>query len=440
MKRLLATLSTCLAVTASCSQGNTTVAPPSRAPVSAEYFGLVLHSTVVPQKRPSGDRLTAWPSVPFGSWRLWDVRVLWPNLEPERGRWNFAMLDRYVALAEQHGVEVVLTLAMTPTWASVRPEEKGAYGMGFSAPPKDIEDWRSFVRTVAQRYKGRIRSFELWNEVNYPSYFSGTQDELVALARIAHQTLKAIDPSNVLTSPAVVGDRGHLDWLDSYLGRGGKDFADVLAYHFYVPKGRPEDMLPIIARVRQIMAKHGLDARPLWNTETGWWIKNAVAEPKLTAVDPTWKQLDADLAAAYVVRAYVLGAAAGLERFHWYAWDNPDMGLVDAGDQALKPAARAYAAVRNLLVGATFESCSSDMGAWTCRLALVGGQPALLAWRAGDDRGRMKLPPGWARASVEQVLDGNRYVAADDIEIGPQPVVVRQLAEQRPVVRPGARP
>ena len=425
MRRWLTMLASCIAMTSSVGQGLTTITAPSNSPVPPEYFGLIVHSTVVPQKRPAGNRLTAWPAVPFGSWRLWDVRVLWPNLEPQRGRWDFSNLDRYVALAQQHGVEVVLPLAMTPAWASARPEEKGAYGIGYAAPPKDIDDWRVFVRTVAQRYKGRIKAYELWNEVNYQRFFSGTPDELVELARVAYQTIKEVDPSNILTSPSVVGDRGHLDWFDNYMARGGKDYADVVAYHFYAPKGPPEAMLPIIARVRQIMARHGLAARPLWNTETGWWIKNVTVEPDAGAVEQDWKQLDAEHAAAYVVRAYVVGAAAGLSRFHWYAWDNPDMGLVEASDQALKPAALAFAAVRNLLVGSTFNACALDLGTWTCRLLLADGGPAMLAWRAADDTGSMKLPAGWTRVVAQRVFDGKPYITADSIQIGMHPVVLR---------------
>src|SRR5512146_3432261 len=40
---------------------------------------------------------TPWPSVPFGTWDLWDAGVQWPTLEPQRGIWDFSRLDSYVA-------------------------------------------------------------------------------------------------------------------------------------------------------------------------------------------------------------------------------------------------------------------------------------------------------------------------------------------------------
>jgi len=425
MKLRMATLLACLVLTGASGRSTPSLAPTAAGPIPAEYLGLHVHNLVVPFSRPPWQgRLTPWPEVPFGSWRLWDARAQWLNLEPQRGRWDFTTLDRYVALAAQRQIEIVLPLGLTPAWASSRPDEKAAYGFGMAAPARDMEDWRNYVRTVAERYKGRIRVFELWNEVNYKQFYSGTQDELVELARVAYQAVKAVDPANTFVAPAVVGAGGHLDWLDAYLARGGKDYADVVAYHFYVPKGRPEDMLPLIARVRQIMARHGLADRPLWNTETGWAIGNSAQTPSFGAVGADWRRLDGDLAGAYVVRAYLLGAAAGLGRFHWYAWDNPDMGLIDPGDQSLKPAARGFAAAGRLLVGSTLQDCREDAGTWACRLTGADGRALLVLWRTADDTARFAVPPEWAVATAVRVLDGVAVATAGTLEIGPQPVVL----------------
>ena len=73
------------------------------------YFGL--HVQRIVQTQPwytHGDKITPWPSIKYGSWRLWDAYVAWPNLEPERGKWNFKTLDRYVDLAEKAGIDLVL--------------------------------------------------------------------------------------------------------------------------------------------------------------------------------------------------------------------------------------------------------------------------------------------------------------------------------------------
>ena len=62
---------------------------------------------------------------------------------------------------------------MTPGWAAQDRNAKSHYFVGASSPPADIEDWRAYVRAVATRYKGRIRYWELWNEVNDKLFYSG---------------------------------------------------------------------------------------------------------------------------------------------------------------------------------------------------------------------------------------------------------------------------
>lgn len=73
--------------------------------VPANYFGM--HVGFVTPGTP-------WPAVPFGTWRLWDANVTWKDLEPQKGVWDFSKLDAFVALAQQHKVDIILPLALTP--------------------------------------------------------------------------------------------------------------------------------------------------------------------------------------------------------------------------------------------------------------------------------------------------------------------------------------
>src|SRR2546429_8360016 len=90
---------------------------------------------------------TPWPRVSFGSWRLWDAYVVWPNVEPQKGQWDFSHLDGYISLAESHSVEILLPLGLTPAWASSRPKEKSGYEPGNAAEPRNISDWSEYVRS-----------------------------------------------------------------------------------------------------------------------------------------------------------------------------------------------------------------------------------------------------------------------------------------------------
>ena len=88
-----------------------TLNPPT-SPVPGEYFGLHIHRAF---------STTPWPPVPFGSWRLWDAKVHWPQVETEKNRYDWRILDREVDLAEKHHVDLLMTFGFTPDWATGAP-------------------------------------------------------------------------------------------------------------------------------------------------------------------------------------------------------------------------------------------------------------------------------------------------------------------------------
>lgn len=386
---------------------------PSDEPIQRAYFGMHIHRA---------DTSTPWPGARFGSWRLWDAYVAWPNLEPKRGEWDFKRLDKYVAMAGLTGVDLLLPLGLSPGWASARPDEPSAYQPGNAAEPKNLNDWRNYVRTVAERYKGRIRHYELWNEPNLRNFYSGSVEAMLTLAREAYAILKQVDPSNQMAAPATTEGGKHLVWLDRYLALGGGNYLDVLSHHFYSPHEPPEAMLAVMDDVRAIMMRHGLSHKPVWNTETGWWLDNAAASSTFTS----WKKLKSDEAVAYVARALILGWAAGLERYYWYSWDHGNMGLIEPRDKTLKPAGVAYATVLRWLEGAVMTDCSSSEGFWTCTLKRPGATSARIVWQVTQGVTPWKVPANWSASEVE-TLEGARQrlsSAAAIIELGQKPVLV----------------
>ena len=98
------------------------------------------------------------------------------------------------------------------------------------------------------------------------------------LAARAYPIIKSIDPSAIVTTPAVSSSGwplSHDAWLDQYLAAGGGKFADVIAWHGYAgrndrPALPPEGLSEQIKALRNVLAKHGLSQLPIWNTEGGW--------------------------------------------------------------------------------------------------------------------------------------------------------------------------
>ncbi|MDD2857074.1 MAG: hypothetical protein PHU75_00210 [Candidatus Nanopelagicales bacterium] len=145
-----------------------------------------------------------WPNMPVTSLRIWDAHTAWLNIEPAPGQWAFARLDAFVAKAEEHHVQdIVLVLGGTPAWAAKQQRKTDApwLGKGSASPPEFWDDWTTFVDTVASRYQGRIKAYEIWNEPNSVTHWSGTACEWATLTELAAKQIAISDP----TARVVVG-------------------------------------------------------------------------------------------------------------------------------------------------------------------------------------------------------------------------------------------
>lgn len=395
--------------------------PPSTT-IPANLFGMHIHRAA---------KTTFWPTVPFANWRLWDAYVAWPNLEPKKGEWHFEVLDKYVSLANQHHVEVLLPLGLSPAWASARPAESSAYSPGFAAEPRDIEDWRNYVRTVATRYKGQIRYYEIWNEPNLQRFYSGSVEQMLILAREAYLILKQVDPLIAVVSPSATGANSGLSWLEEYLRRGGKAYADVIGYHFYVAPKSPEAMVRLIRKVQQIMKKYGVSNKPLWNTEAGWPIANSQsrADSKQVSFFKNMKALTQDEAVAYVARSFIVSWATGLKRFYWYAWDNTVTGLTEVDGKTVKLAAKAYAQTQKWLVGAKMTDCEANsQKTWICQLTRKGGYKAWLVWNP-DRKQTINVPSSWGVRQMRDLFGNKRSLPKfSRVQIGSSPLLLERSA------------
>jgi hypothetical protein len=327
-----------------------------------------------------------------------------------------------VDLATDHNVSVLITLGETPLWASARPHEKSAYGMGFAAEASDLEDWKNYIRTLAVRYRGRVKMYELANEPYFREldasreqrFFSGSVTTMVTMASIAQHVLKEVDPDIKLLSP---GFDNHANRLELFLKSGGGKYIDGVAVHLYTSDPKPEAMLANIKEFKTVLSQYGISDKPLYCTEIGY-------DPDLI---PNKELLlpFRDLLAAYIARVHVLGAAAGLSSIYWYSWDGLGGGLADAKLGSLNNAGKAYAQTLRWLQGSSVRSCQTDDGSvWTCDLTR-GNRKAWMVWNARGNR-TWSLPAAWQATEYESLTGTKASVAKDNtLRIGPAPILVK---------------
>jgi len=367
--------------------------PPAQ-PIPASYFGMHFHHFL--------NGRTTWPDMPVPEWRLWDAYVTWPDIEPVKGQWRFGKLDKYVSMAEEHGTGVLLPLGMSPSWASSHPPDA-------TAAPLDEADWGTFVKAVATRYKGRIQAYEIWNEPNLKSFWTGSLDQMVALTNAAAQIIHTVDPKAIVVSPAITATYG-VPWLADFLKKGGGRNVDVIGYHFYITPRPPEDLPGFIQSVRQVLSENDLGNKPLWNTEAGW-------------LQPSHFDSE-EIAAGVLARSYILNWACGIQRYYWYAWDNYKVTLKTTReeDQSVAPAGAAYKVIEQWLVGAQMVSVTENSGTWICELNRNGNRQWIV-WSPDGNR-KFDLPKTWNAKTLTPLLHDVRALVGATTEIGPVPVLL----------------
>ena len=395
--------------------------------IDASYFGTHFHRLVL---NPGEKNLrTKWPTSKIGSVRLWDSGTLWSEIATQPGQWKFDRIDSYVEQAFAHDAKVLYTLGGTPKWASARPNEKCPYGYGCAAEPVRMAHWEEYVRRVVQRYRGRIKAYELWNEPNFsdiardrgqPSFYTGNIAQMVEMARIARKVLDENDPDAILSTSGFVNGP---DRLELFLEGGGKQYVQAVAYHFY--SADSELFARQLVEVRSIMKRQGIESLPLWNTETGVEV-NLPGTPEPAGA----KSLSFSDAAARLAQFLVLGSAAGLEHYYHYAWDNPRSGMLTMSGERL-PSLDSYEKVQKWLIGSKMQGCKKMLPqAVICKGERVGTK-FVIAWSETKGSYFFPTPPNWGVNSIEHFLDTtpNSFNTINQdkgvrFELGPQPLFI----------------
>jgi hypothetical protein len=356
-----------------------------------------------------------WPDIPFGSIR--PAGTSWGALEPAKGQFDWHSLDTWVAQSQIHHVQLDYVFVNTPQWASTRPNE-GCIGKKFGcAAPPNLDDWTAFVTALATRYRGKISSYELWNEPNASGFWTGTPEQMVELAAHAYPIIKSIDPSAIVTTPAVSSTGwplSHEVWLDQYLAAGGGKYADVIAWHGYAgrndrPSLPPEELSEQIRALRRVLAKHNLAQMPIWNTEGGWG-KDAQLP-------------DQNAQAAFLTKWYLINFTNGIARAYWYQWDNAEWGTLWRDGSGVTPAGKAAQQIIAWLGGTTAAApcrLSQDSKIWECDLQ-KGSKLYRVVWSSTAESTFSNV----AGAVSITTLDGSRNAAdRKPITVTSQPLLL----------------
>ncbi|MCD4687539.1 MAG: beta-galactosidase [Anaerolineae bacterium] len=165
--------------------------------------------------------------------------VRWDEVEPTQGEYDWSTLDVPLQVAQEYGVQVLLTISTAPDWS----RDASTLSPYRTGPPIDPQRYADFLGVLLERYPDQIHAIEVWSQMNLDRHWSSTQglsaEEYVALLAAAYDAIKAADPDIIVISGAPSptgwndGVMAYDDfvYLDMLIDAGMLDTTDCMGAH-----------------------------------------------------------------------------------------------------------------------------------------------------------------------------------------------------------------
>jgi len=246
----------------------------------------------------------------------------WNGIEKKQGVYAWDFWDRLVAEAERHNIELIPYVAYTPEWAA-RPGEDF-----WKQPPRDNALFAEFMEKIAARYRGRIRSWELWNEPDLREYWQGTTAEFADLVRQGAAAVRRADPNAVIVLGGM--SLGPTPFFTQLMQQHRiAAYVDIIAQHGYPESWHPQrgeaiyfgwtrDIGELIAA-----SASGVD---FWLNEIGYpdYRYSATNASKYGGTDVFYRyEHTAQYQGAYLFKSFTMALASGNASIaSWYRIDD----------------------------------------------------------------------------------------------------------------------
>jgi hypothetical protein len=222
-------------------------------------------------------------------------QVEWTSVETAPGQFDWSELDSIVNTTSAANTKMLLSVQHAPTF--YRNANSGLF-------PSDPSTYRTFMQTVATRYKGKVQGYEIWNEENLSRETGvGNVDPSHYLPILAAGAtgVRAGDPGAMvlLGAPSPTGanvpgqsidDLQYLNQLYALNSGEAKQYYDAVSAH---PSGfsNPPDCTPQtptcslsggwnndssffaftrVAQYRDVMVRNGESNKKIWFSEFGY--------------------------------------------------------------------------------------------------------------------------------------------------------------------------
>ncbi len=221
-------------------------------------------------------------------------QVHWSEIQREPDWWDPAPVDRMMEIYEGTDTRIMISVVGAPDWAR-DPEGEQLLA--------DFEPFVGFMSFMADRYRGRVDAWEIWNEQNMAHEMHGTVrvSDYAYLLEAGYRGVKDADPDALVVfgglTPTGINDPevavNDVEYLEAFYLYGDGHYAqffDIMGMHLNATNNPPDTTYPenpgpgewsdhnsfYFLRgqdLRQVMSEFG-DDREVWVTEFGWTTEN----------------------------------------------------------------------------------------------------------------------------------------------------------------------
>lgn len=294
--------------------------------IPANYFGMHINNALPPANNPyNSTQCPLFSDLGYKLIRLWDGYVVDRLLRPSNGVYNWTGMDYRVNAAIEAGCEIMFTFGAMPDWATTAPGPFPNYNPN---PPTQMSFLTDFVQQLVTRYAGRIKYYEIWNEVDSDGSWVGTLQQMVDIGQAIYPVIKAADPNAIVLSPNTIswGSLNVLTGLqfqDAWLKQASA-FCDVVSMHFYTDPTEPESYFRLARAYKNLAKKYNKDV--VLCSETGvlsYYDQNGVLKKPLT--NGVGDMMPEEQAAGWIARMLMCSWLGGVEMFCYYKMDNQNI-------------------------------------------------------------------------------------------------------------------
>lgn len=175
----------------------------------------------------------------------------WAKCEKEKGKYDFAWLDRIVDYARAEGLNILLETDYG------NPVYKGGGGWdlagGFPTSAEGLAAWDAWVDAISRHFAGRVRDWAMWNEPDIGET-KKTPEAIAAFnVRTAKIVKRNIPDSRIAGLSLARNDPAFLEECLKAMGEDVKLF-DWIIYHGYAPA--PESSYANVEMQKAVLAKY----------------------------------------------------------------------------------------------------------------------------------------------------------------------------------------